>query len=97
MTEDEIIKASELTFEGGAEFVKTSTGFGTSIAFILFINVGSATVEAVSAMSNVAKRYGGKVKAAGGVRSYADALKMIDAGAYLFDYSFFFSVTPMID
>ena len=35
-------------------------------------------------MATVAKRFGGKVKAAGGVRSYSDAIKMIEAGAYPF-------------
>ena len=46
--------------------------------------VGSATVEAVRSMALVASRFGGKVKAAGGVRSFADAVAMIEAGAYLF-------------
>lgn len=39
-------------------------------------------MEAVQAMSSVAKRFNGKVKAAGGVRSFADAIAMIGAGAY---------------
>ena len=43
---------------------------------------GSATVEAVRAMSTVAKQYNGKVKAAGGVRSFSDAVAMMEAGAY---------------
>ena len=46
--------------------------------------VGSAKVDAVSAMSSVAKRFNGKVKAAGGVRTFEDAVKMINAGAYPF-------------
>ena len=71
LTEEEIEKASVLTFEAGAQFVKTSTGFGS----------GGATVEAVRIMSAVAKKYGGKVKAAGGIRTYQDALNMINAGA----------------
>ena len=44
--------------------------------------VGSAKVEAVRIMAKVAKKYGGKVKAAGGIRSLADAVSMIEAGAY---------------
>ncbi|KAK8832376.1 hypothetical protein WA577_002852, partial [Blastocystis sp. JDR] len=71
LTDEEIEKASELTFQGGAEFVKTSTGFGPS----------SAKVEAVRIMAKVAKKYGGRVKAAGGIRSRADANAMIEAGA----------------
>ena len=44
--------------------------------------IGSANVEAVKAMSLVAKRFRGRVKAAGGIRSYLDAVAMIEAGAY---------------
>ena len=52
------------------DFVKTSTGFGT----------GGATVEDVRLMkSHVCE--GINVKAAGGIRSLADALAMIEAGA----------------
>ena len=43
-------------------------------------------------MATVAKRFGGKVKAAGGVRSYSDAVKMIEAGAYPF---FIFSILDL--
>lgn len=69
LTEEEIKKASEAAFKGGADFVKTSTGFGP----------GQATVEAVKIMAAVAQGKG--VKASGGVRTYEDAKKMIDAGA----------------
>jgi deoxyribose-phosphate aldolase len=56
---------------GGASFVKTSTGFHKA---------GGATVEAVAAMAAaVHGRLG--VKASGGIRSAADALAMIGAGA----------------
>lgn len=54
----------------GADFVKTSTGFGPS----------GATVEDVSLMRSVVGAQVG-VKAAGGIRSLADALAMIQAGA----------------
>lgn len=37
-------------------------------------------------MAKVAKKYGGKVKAAGGIRSRADAVAMIEAGAYPFSW-----------
>jgi len=69
LTPDEIKKASEAAFEGGADFVKTSTGFGP----------GQATVEAIQIMAGVAQGKG--VKASGGVRTYEDALAMIKAGA----------------
>ena len=54
----------------GADFVKTSTGFGPS----------GATVEDVSLMRRIVGAQVG-VKAAGGIRSLADALAMIQAGA----------------
>ena len=37
-------------------------------------------------MAKVAKKYGGKVKAAGGIRSLTDATAMIEAGAYPFSW-----------
>lgn len=69
LTAEEIQKASEAAFAGGADFVKTSTGFGP----------GQATLEAVKIMAKVAQGKG--VKASGGVRTYDDAKKMIEAGA----------------
>ena len=70
LTEDEIVTASRLSKEAGADFVKTSTGF----------NGGGATVEAVALMRlTVGEDMG--VKASGGVRSAEDALKMIEVGA----------------
>jgi deoxyribose-phosphate aldolase len=56
---------------GGADFVKTSTGFHRA---------GGATLEAVEAMAKaVDGRLG--VKASGGIRTAADALAMVAAGA----------------
>lgn len=69
LNKEQIKKASELTFEAHADFVKTSTGFGT----------GGALVEDVKIMSQVANGKG--VKASGGVKTYEDALKMVEAGA----------------
>jgi deoxyribose-phosphate aldolase len=51
--------------------VKTSTGFGP----------GGATVEDVSLMSRIVRDKGLGVKASGGVRSLADLIKMVQAGA----------------
>ena len=70
LTRDEKIIACKLVKEAGADFVKTSTGlFG-----------GGATVEDVRLMrQTVGKNMG--VKAAGGIRTYADAIAMIEAGA----------------
>lgn len=70
LTDEEILRASEISKLAGADFVKTSTGFST----------GGATVSAVKLMrSAVGPELG--VKASGGVRSLADLQAMVDAGA----------------
>jgi deoxyribose-phosphate aldolase len=69
LTKDEKVVTCELVKEAGADFVKTATG--------LF---GGATVEDVKLMRQaVGKEMG--VKAAGGIRTYADAVAMMEAGA----------------
>jgi len=70
LTAEEIVKASSLVVEAGAQFVKTSTGFGTY----------GARVEDVQLMKDTVKDKA-EVKASGGVRTYEDAMKMIKAGA----------------
>ena len=71
LTDDEIVDACYAAEAGGAEFVKTSTGFSAS---------GGASVEAVRLMAaTVGGRLG--IKASGGIRTSADAAAMIDAGA----------------
>ena len=68
---DRIPAACQAAKAGGADFVKTSTGFHKA---------GGATVEAVRAMATaVGGRLG--VKASGGIRTTAEALAMIAAGA----------------
>lgn len=70
LTEEEKKLACVLAKNAGADFVKTSTGFGS----------GGALVEDVSLMrETVGKEMG--VKASGGVRSLKEALEMIEAGA----------------
>ncbi|QHX36641.1 deoxyribose-phosphate aldolase [Spiroplasma sp. BIUS-1] len=70
LTKEEITKCCELALEAKLEFVKTSTGFST----------GGATFEDVALMKSVVKD-NAKVKAAGGVRTFDDAMKMIENGA----------------
>ncbi|MBE3579760.1 MAG: deoxyribose-phosphate aldolase [Caldanaerobacter subterraneus] len=70
LSNEEKIKACEISKEAGADFVKTSTGFG----------LGGATVEDVKLMRKVVGENFG-VKASGGIRSYEDAKAMIEAGA----------------
>ncbi len=70
LTDEEKVRACRLSVASGADFVKTSTGFST----------GGATVEDVKLMRKTVGPDIG-VKASGGVRTYADALAMIQAGA----------------
>jgi deoxyribose-phosphate aldolase len=71
LTPVEIIKASAIAKESGAQYVKTSTGFHAA---------GGASAEAVALMRLVVGDAMG-VKASGGVRDCATALKMIANGA----------------
>jgi deoxyribose-phosphate aldolase len=71
LTDDEKVRACQLSMKAGATFVKTSTGFGS----------GGATEEDIRLMARtVAPRKLG-VKASGGVRTYDDAMRMVAAGA----------------
>jgi deoxyribose-phosphate aldolase len=67
---EEKLRASELAIAAGADFLKTSTGFSTA----------GATAEDVAMMRGVA---GGRcgVKASGGIRTLADARRMLESGA----------------
>ncbi len=65
------MRGCELAMKAGADFVKTSTGFSS----------GGATSEDVALMARtVAPRRLG-VKASGGIRTYRDVVRMIQAGA----------------
>lgn len=70
LTLDQVEKACELSCEAGADFVKTSTGFGP----------GKATPEFIEVM---VKTVGEKmqVKASGGIRSWEDAVAFLEQGA----------------
>lgn len=70
LDEEEIVKACEIAKEAGADFVKTSTGFGDY----------GARVEDVSIMRKTVGRDVG-VKASGGIKNFEQALEMLDAGA----------------
>ena len=70
LTDEEKISMSRIVTEAGADFIKTSTGFGSA----------GATAEDVKLMSdNVGPSV--RVKAAGGIRSEESARQMIEAGA----------------
>jgi len=70
LTEDEKALACEIARDAGADYVKTSTGFAG----------GGATPEDISLMRRVVGNDLG-VKASGGVRDYASALAVLEAGA----------------
>lgn len=70
LNEEEKVRACRLAKASGADFVKTSTGFST----------GGATAKDIALMrKTVGPELG--VKASGGVRTYEDAIAMIEAGA----------------
>ena len=70
LTKDEIKNACICAKNAGADFVKTSTGFGT----------GGATTEDVALMKQTVGETM-QVKASGGIRDYETAIKMIEEGA----------------
>lgn len=70
LTDQEKEIGCRIAVEAGAHFVKTSTGFES----------GGATVEDVKLMRRIVGNHKG-VKAAGGIRDYETALKMVKAGA----------------
>ena len=70
LTDEEKVRACKAAKAAGADYVKTSTGFST----------GGATKEDIALMrATVGNSMG--VKASGGVRTYEDAITMIEAGA----------------
>ena len=70
LTDEEKVKACELSVKAGADYVKTSTGFST----------GGATVSDIALMRKTVGPDLG-VKASGGVRTYEDMVNMVEAGA----------------
>ena len=70
LTDEEKVKACEAAKAAGAHFVKTSTGFST----------GGATTHDIALMRKTVGPEMG-VKASGGIRDYATAMAMIEAGA----------------
>lgn len=70
LSREEIVTACKLVAEAGAAFVKTSTGFGPAGARVEDVKLMRQSVPA-----------GMKIKAAGGIGSYVDALVLMEAGA----------------
>ena len=70
LTDEEIVKACQLSVEAGAKFVKTSTGFGNFGAYPSHIRLMRQTVGPDIG-----------VKASGGIKNFKDAWRAVDAGA----------------
>ncbi len=70
LSDDEKIKACQLSVEAGADYVKTSTGFSS----------GGATLEDIKLMRQTVGPDIG-VKASGGIKSQAQVMELIEAGA----------------
>lgn len=70
LTDEEKVTVCKLAQKAGADFVKTSTGFGT----------GGATAADVKLMKDTVGDTM-KVKASGGMRTYEDVVPVIEAGA----------------
>ncbi|MEN9447275.1 MAG: deoxyribose-phosphate aldolase [Bacteroidota bacterium] len=69
LTDEEKKIATRLTINAGADFVKTSTGFGT----------GGATLEDIALMKSITSN-NIQIKASGGIRNFASAQQYIDLG-----------------
>ena len=70
LDEEQKVKACQLLPPAGADFVKTSTGFAASVATVADVRLMRKTVG---------PKMG--VKAAGGIRTLADAVRLLEAGA----------------
>lgn len=70
LTEEEKVKMCEVVTNGGADFIKTSTGFSTS---------GATFADVALFKKHVGPQV--KIKAAGGISSFADAEKFVELGA----------------
>ncbi len=70
LTNEEIVRACEIAVDAGADYVKTSTGFGPEGAKAEHVRLMKKTVKGKA-----------KVKAAGGIRNLRQALEMVEAGA----------------
>jgi deoxyribose-phosphate aldolase len=71
LNDEEKARACRISRKARAHFVKTSTGFGP----------GGASAQDVALMAEAVRGAGMEVKAAGGIKSYGDARRMIEAGA----------------
>ena len=71
LTEEEKVLMCQIVKETGADYIKTSTGFGT----------GNATFEDVALFAKCLEGSQVKIKASGGIRTWEDAEKFLELGA----------------
>lgn len=71
LSPEQIDEACSIVISAGAAYAKTSTGFST----------GGAAIEDVERMVSACKGAGVKVKAAGGIHNYEEAVAFVEAGA----------------
>lgn len=71
LNDKQIVGACKAAVAAGADYVKTSTGFGKF----------GATVDAIKLMCETVNPYGVQVKASGGIRGYNDFVAAVEAGA----------------
>lgn len=76
LSDEEKVCATKACIKAGADFVKTSTGFGTSGATVADVTLMQSTINA-----NCTNGQNLRIKAAGGIRDIKTALALIDAGA----------------
>lgn len=79
LTQSEIITASNLVIKSGGDFIKTSTGFSTGGATEYDIKtIKKAILDSIKYNESGKKV---EIKASGGIRTYEECLRMINAGA----------------
>ena len=84
LSHEEIVAGSVLSIAAGADFIKTSTGFlgrGASIEDVQIMRAVAANEAVLGLRAAESKSRPVKVKASGGIRTAADVIKMVEAGA----------------
>jgi deoxyribose-phosphate aldolase len=74
LTDEEKVEAAKICERAGADFIKTSTGFASGVP------ITGATLADIELLRKTLKP-GTKIKASGGIRDFAGAVAMINAGA----------------
>lgn len=85
LSDDEIVAGAVLAHVSGFDYIKTATGFHGHGATVPHVQLMKTCCEVLANNTTLQRQGGGegemKVKASGGVRSFEDAVKMLEAGA----------------